>query len=117
MAPDDTPFIEHYEFGQIRIAGQSYSDDVILLDREVVPGWWREEGHSLHREDLEKVIAFDPALLVIGTGAYGRMSVPRPVVNDLPFPVEVHPTEEACRRYNALLDQKDRIAAGFHLTC
>lgn len=110
-------WIEGYRFGKIKIDGEVYTDDVILLDRDVESGWWRERGHSVNLSDLEKIIEFDPERLIIGTGSGGNMRVPDHVIDELDFVVEVHPTEKACMRYNEELDRDKKIAGGFHLTC
>jgi hypothetical protein len=92
--------------------------DVILLPGRVVPDWWRQDGHRLVLEDLEAVLDELPERLVVGTGAYGRMT-PDPVaieqLHERGVEVEALPTGEAVRRYDAL--DPNRTAAALHLTC
>lgn len=61
--------VEHYDFGQITIAGQDYSKDVIIWPDRVYSPWWRKEGHCLYLEDLRDVLQTPPAKLIIGTGS------------------------------------------------
>jgi len=110
-------FIEAYSFGNIKIDGGSYSDDVILLGREVKSGWWRNRGHTVQKPDLLDVIEFEPDLLIIGTGNSGRMSVSRDLVKELDFKVESYRTDKACKVYNNKLNQNIKLAGAFHLTC
>lgn len=110
-------FIEDYSFGNIVIEGKPYSDDVILLEKEVIDGWWRKRGHRVGENDLDKIVNFDPDILIIGTGSSGRMSVPSKLSNKLDFEVESYPTKKACKRYNRLVKSDKKIAGGFHLTC
>jgi hypothetical protein len=113
------PTIGHYDFGIITIDGRTYRSDVIVLPDRVIPDWWRKSGHSLVLEDLGEVVADPPATLIIGTGAYGDMSVPadtRGALEDLGIEVIVQPTAEAVDTYNRLAPRR-RVAAGFHLTC
>jgi hypothetical protein len=112
--------IEDYRFGDIRIAGRSYTTDVIVTPEGVRDGWWRREGHRLHREDLDEVLAARPQALVIGTGYHGRMVVPPAVRQWLEAQgIQVHeaPTAEAVKRFNALQREYARVVAALHLTC
>ncbi|MBS3790545.1 MAG: hypothetical protein KGY66_06485 [Candidatus Thermoplasmatota archaeon] len=110
-------FIEDYSFGKIVIKGELYSDDVILLGKKVIDGWWRKRGHRVAKGDLTKIIEYDPDVLIIGTGNSGRMKVPSELPKKLEFEVESYPTGKACDRYNKLLQSDKKIAGGFHLTC
>jgi len=112
-----TDLIEYYSFGKIVIDEETYTDDVILLGEKVIPSWWRKRGHRVTKKDLERVLAYDPDLLIIGTGNSGRMKVPSDLSKKLGFEVESYPTKRACKRYNDLLKKDKRIAGGFHLTC
>ena len=114
--------IDDYAFGRITIDGQRYTSDVIVLPDGVRDGWWRKEGHSLAVEDLGEVAAARPAVLIVGTGAYGRMAVPEATRRWLAAQgIEVHiaPTSEAAKLLNELLaaDPAGRVAGAFHLTC
>jgi len=113
------PTVEGYSFGRIRIDGRDYTADVIILPDRVLANWWRERGHSLSMADLAEVVAAEPEVLVVGTGANGLMRVPRETLDALEalgIEVVVEPTASAWRTYNRL--SRERKAAGaFHLTC
>lgn len=112
--------IEEYRFGSVRVAGRSYTTDVIVTPEGVRDGWWRREGHRLHTEDLEAVLAAEPEVVVIGTGAYGRMTVPdstRRFLEGRGVRVEAAPTATAVERFNALQHEYARVVAALHLTC
>ncbi|MFO7948281.1 MAG: MTH938/NDUFAF3 family protein [Armatimonadota bacterium] len=111
--------IEDYSFGRIVIDGQTYTDDVIIYRERVDDSWWREEGHRLKVADIEEVIEAAPEVLVVGTGAYGRVSVEPEVkqrLEDEGIELLSAPTEEACETYNELSGEKKTVAA-LHLTC
>jgi len=113
------PRIESYSFGKITVDGKAYSSDLIILPGGVRPGWWRKEGHSLHRDDLQEVIEARPDVLVIGTGNVGLMQVPQETVECLTahgVRVEMERTAAACQRYNELA-KTEQVAAALHLTC
>ena len=110
-------FIQDYKFGRIVIDDETYTNDVILLNREVIPDWWRKSGHRLHEEDLTKVKEYGPDLLIVGTGNTGNMKVPKKLRKALDIEMEVYPTERAVKKYNQKLQSNEKIAGAFHLTC
>ncbi|MEJ2552304.1 MAG: MTH938/NDUFAF3 family protein, partial [Anaerolineales bacterium] len=70
-------------------------------------------------EDLQQALADRLELLVIGTGLFGRMSVPgnvRAKVEAGGLEMRVLATREACDLYNHMREQK-RSAAALHITC
>jgi len=75
--------IESYTFGNIKINGKSYTSDVIIYEDRVDGNWWRKEGHSLHPEDLKEMVKEKPEVIIIGTGAYGVMKIPKKLWNGL----------------------------------
>ena len=113
------PHIDHYKFGQITIDGQFYSNDLIIFPEHIQDNWWRITGHNLAIQDLREVFKQPPDTLVIGQGAHGRMNVPEhtwQALEQAGIEVIITQTEEACRRYNALSNQR-KVAAALHLTC
>lgn len=111
--------IESYSFGSIIIDGKRYSSDVIIFPDRVRGSWWRKEGHSLCKEDIEEIIAEKPEVLVIGMGDSGLMQVPaetREYIESQGIELIVKRTEEASKTYNELSPLK-RVIAAFHLTC
>jgi hypothetical protein len=115
----NTPQIKTYRFGHIVIDGQSYDRDVIILPHRVLGGWWRQEGHVLHPDDLEAVFEATPDLLIVGQGADGLMQVTPKTEQALQaagIELVALPTEKACHTYNTLREQRS-VAAALHLTC
>ena len=112
--------IDSYQFGKIVIDGESYTNDVIILEDRVQSSWWRKQGHSLAVEDLQTVLAAKPAVLIVGCGASGLMKVPdqtRQALQQQNIRVEVLNTAEAVRRFNELVQAGQNPAAALHLTC
>jgi hypothetical protein len=112
------PRIGDYSFGRIVVDGEEEARDVIVLPDRIVRNWWRLDGHRLVLEDLADVLDELPERLVVGTGAYGRMTPDPETLERLRVrgvEVEALPTAEAVRRYGELDPQ--RTAAALHLTC
>ena len=112
--------IDSYSFGIMKINGQEYRTDLVLFPDKVSPNWWRKQGHSLAKEDLQEILDFKPAVLVIGTGASGLMQVPHTVLKmlkDAGIQVISKRTDEACNLLNKQLEKGTKAVGAFHLTC
>ena len=113
------PKIQDYRFGQMIVDGEQYTRDLILLPDRVMANWWRKDGHRLDIEDLRVAIDAVLEVLVVGTGAYGRMKVPketRRAVEAAGIELHTASTGEAWRLYNEL-QERQPTAGAFHLTC
>lgn len=111
--------IEDYSFGRIIIDGNVYSSDVIIYQNRVDPSWWRKEGHRLHIDDLKDILEAKPEVLVVGTGAYGTMIVPKETEGYLRkkgIKLIAEKTKDAVSTFNKLSGSANVIAA-LHLTC
>ncbi len=111
--------IEAYEFGVIVIDGQTYRTDLLIWPGRLKHDWWRREGHLLQVPDVAEALAAAPQVLVVGTGAYGRMELDPELVaylKDRGIELVARPTAEACRSINEL-EGRHRLAAALHITC
>jgi len=112
--------IDGYEFGRIVVDGRTYTSDVIVWPEGVDDSWWRENGHRLSRKDVRPLLGKMPAVLIIGTGAAGRLKVPPDLLLYLAEncgEIHVERTAEACEKYNHATAMGKRAVAGMHLTC
>ena len=112
------PELANYDFGRVTIDGRVETRDVIVLPDRVLRDWWRKDGHSLVLEDLDEVLDELPEHLLVGTGAYGRLTPdPRTLeaLRGRGIEVELLPTAEAVDRYGKL--DPRTTAAALHLTC
>lgn len=114
--------IDRYSFGKLDLDGKSYESDIIIYPDKVDSSWWRKEGHYLRIEDVKDVIKEKLDVIIIGTGYYGAMTVPKETIDYLKknnFQVFVEKTPEAVRLFNdiSVKDADKGIVAMFHLTC
>ena len=116
--------IDRYVFGRIVIDGRVYTRDLVLTRDRVWEDWWREQGHRLSLADLKEVFKVHPKILIVGTGAMGRVQVPvetSQAIEQRGIELHVLPTGQACRLYNALYDALEagerKVVAALHLTC
>ncbi len=111
--------IESYSFGSIVIDGKQYTSDVKIIDGQVMRNWWRKDGHSICEADVADILAAKPDVLILGTGTYGILKVPKAFKNLMEshdIDLIAQPTDKAVKTYNELCQTKN-VAAGFHLTC
>lgn len=114
--------IQEYKFGSITIDGKNYCHDVeIRWTGEVLP-WQRKESHLIEPADLERGLKENPEMIILGTGANGRLKVPEAIpqlLEEKGIKLVINLTEEAVKTFNLLDCQKEkpRIIAFLHLTC
>lgn len=112
--------ITQVEFGRITIAGERYESDIIIFpDGRVTAGWRRKSGHRLTFADLRPLVEAAPALIVAGTGVYGRMA-PEPTLAarlaGLGITFRASANREAAADFNRHWPT-GRVGGCFHLTC
>ena len=112
--------IENYSFGKILINGKEYNSDLIIFKDHIYDNWWRKEGHNLCINDIKEVINEKPDILIIGTGYFGLMKVPKEIIENIKSlgigQVIIKKTGDAYTEYNKLY-KKNNIIAALHLTC
>lgn len=112
--------IEDYRFGSIRINGQTYRNDVKIINDSVKPDWWRKTGHLVRREDLSDLLETGPEIVVLGKGSPGQMVPETGLAEELEkegIRLIARPTADAVAEFNRLREENRHVAAGFHLTC
>ncbi len=114
------PHIDACAFGHMTVNGKEYDEDLMLFPDHIKDHWWRDEGHVLKISDLQEVIAYRPQLVVIGTGAAGRMKV-QPAVRDCLHQNNImcieEKTADAAAVFNKKMQEGANVVGVFHLTC
>ena len=112
--------IDTSSFGLIVIDGRQYTSDLVIYpDGRVEDGWWRRSSHRLSMDDIDKLVASGPDVIVVGTGVNGLM-IPEPGLNKMLAEKDIEgialPNPKAIELFNGLSSKK-RVGACFHLTC
>jgi len=114
------PKIEDYQFGKIKIDGNTFSNDVIITPDGVRPEWWRKDGHSLDPADLTPVLdEVSPKTFIMGRGYNDVLNVPESTkkwVEEKGIEFMSLPSRQAVEKYNQIKDSGD-VMMGIHLTC
>ena len=112
--------IESYSFGVMKVEGTEYRTDLIVFPDRIMSDWWRKRGHSLVIEDLDDVLDFEPAVLVVGKGASGLMDIPdstQKTLQEKGIEVIAENTGQAWGLFNEQIEKGRRAVGAFHLTC
>ena len=112
--------IQTTSFGLITINGRQYTSDLVIYpDGLVEDTWWRKSGHRLSMDDIEKLVAARPEVIIVGTGVRGMMK-PDPglggMLSDRAIEMIALPNPDAIDLFNSLSSQR-KVGACFHLTC
>ena len=113
------PYINDFSFGNIEVDSKQFTDDVIVYPWAVDDTWWRDEGHVLKPRDIKEALEADPEVLVVGTGAHGRLTITDEVRDELKergIELIAAETPEAVEQYNHRQADKCAVAL-LHLTC
>ena len=111
--------IEDYSFGTIIIDGSSYTNDLKIIDGQIIRDWWRKEGHGLCLEDIKDVLDSDAQTFVMGCGYAGILKVTasfKDLLSKKGIQIMDVPTRKAVDLFNSSSDL-NKTAFGFHLTC
>ncbi len=112
--------IDSYVFGNIVIDGRRYTSDLIIYpDGKIVDGWWRQSGHLMTEADIAGLIAAEPEVIVVGTGASGMLKPERGIEKALGkkgIRMVAAPCSQAIQHFNEL-NASEKMGACFHLTC
>ncbi|GAB4343924.1 MAG: Mth938-like domain-containing protein [Desulfobulbaceae bacterium] len=112
--------ITSYSFGRMVIDGTPFTGDVLIFpDGSILNPWWRAAGHRLVMEDLEKLLAASPEVIIAGTGASGLMKPAADLESKLrAMGIEfiALPTADAVTVFNET-SARQRAGGCFHLTC
>jgi hypothetical protein len=106
--------IDSYDFGRIVVDGKAYTSDVLIFPDRAKGNWWRKEGHALHIEDIELVVAEKQEVLIVGTGNYGLLEVlpeTKKYIESKGIELIAEPTDKTCEIYNKISEDKKAVAA------
>lgn len=109
--------ITGYGDGYILVNQERYARSLVVLPERLVTDWTATSFDALAAEHLAALLAFEPEIILLGTGA--RLQFPRPeIVAPLiqaRIGYEVMDVQAACRTYNILMAEERKVAAALLL--
>ena len=99
--------------GWVRVGANEYRENVVLLPDDVITGWAPDGFDALTAVDFERLLSYNPEIVLLGTGASQRFPHPRllSALTSARVGVEVMDTRAACRTFNILVAEGRRVAA------
>lgn len=102
-----------YGDAYVEISRVRYESSVVVLPDRVVTDWGRAGFDALSRADIEQLLAFQPMIVLLGTGKRQRFPPPalmQPLM-DARIGYEIMNLQAACRTYNIVIAEGRHAAA------
>jgi len=109
--------IRAFEPGRVRVGERWFTSNIIVTADRILGDWTLESPGKVTVADLAPALAFNPELIVLGTGA----SASSPDIDLMEalaaqsVGLEIMQTASACRTYNVLVHEGRRVAAALIL--
>jgi uncharacterized protein len=106
----------------ITINRQKYAQTVIVSDEALSTDWFSGPWETLDAQALSEILAFNPEVVLLGTGDKQRFIHPKHIQSflDQNIGVECMTTPAACRTFNILTAESRKVVAALllekHLT-
>jgi uncharacterized protein len=106
-------YIQSYREGAVLVNGEWQPTGLVISADSLLAGWEAPSLDALAIDDLADVLALDPEVIVLGTGASHRFPRHALTVEVMSRGVgfESMATAAACRTYNILLAEDRRVVA------
>lgn len=111
------PHFTGYGDGYVAVSGERYEHHLLVTPGRAAERWAVAGFDALTAADFQALLALEPELVVLGTGAtlrFPRPEVTRPLMQAM-VGLEVMDTRAACRTYNVLLSEDRRVLAAILL--
>ncbi len=109
--------IQAYGEQSIQIAGQCYSQNLIVAPENLLVPWTPHAIAELNSQDLAEILKFAPEVVILGTGkqlVFPTHEVLTPLL-ECGLSPEIMDTGAACRTYNLLMSEGRQVVAGILL--
>jgi len=99
--------------GWVRIGATEYRENLVLTPQTVVPGFAASGFDGLAEQELAALLAYEPEVVILGTGASIRFPHPSltRTLTASHVGVDVMDTAAACRTYNILAAEDRSVVA------
>lgn len=105
--------IRSYDRGQVTINRETMTRSVIVTPEQLIRDWPPQEFEQLQVQHVDALVALQPEIVLLGTGARLRFPEPRfmALLRTNGIGVEIMDTAAACRTYNVLVAEGRNVAA------
>jgi uncharacterized protein len=109
--------IHAYSESGIQIAGQWYTNNLLLTSEQIIENWQPGPVKQLKQSDLAQLFTENPEVLILGSGRHIQFP-PQQLYAELAakkIGLEVMDTEAACRTFNILLSEDRAVVAALYI--
>ena len=105
--------VSRHEPGRVWVNAQAFERSVIVPWRGDTQDWPAEGFEALRAEHFERLLSFEPELVIFGSGLRLRFAPPALLrsLYERRVGVETMDTSAACRTYNVLAGEGRRVVA------
>ncbi|HEU4601909.1 MAG TPA: Mth938-like domain-containing protein [Steroidobacteraceae bacterium] len=106
-----TLLIRSYAANEVRVGDTILQQSFLISASQLVPDWRPQRIEDLSIEDIDSIVALDPEIVILGSGAKQRFPETRWLANLLSRGIgcEVMDTGAACRTYNVLVSEDRKV--------
>lgn len=112
--------IDTYDFGLIKIDGQTFTKDVFINLSGEVKDWQRQQSHLFQKSDIEGLLEKELEIIIFGTGKSGLAKVSdelKVFIKSGGIKLIIVLTDQAVQEYNEMKQEGKKVVAFLHLTC
>lgn len=115
--PDSHLFVRRLDGGRITVVDREFDASFVLSPERVVERWPVDDVRRIDDAALDAIVALQPEVVLIGSGARIAFPEPRVMAYFLTrrIGVEVMDNAAAARTFNVLADEGRRVVAAFIL--
>jgi uncharacterized protein len=113
----DTKMFTAHDAHHVMVNRIPYDHAIVVSAQEVREDWQVADFDSLAESHFKYFLAFQPEVILLGTGTQQRFAHPRlyRVLTDIGIGVEFMDTPAACRTYNILVAEDRKVIAAILL--
>ena len=102
-----------YGSGYVKVNGQRYERSLVVTPKRIIEDWPASRFEHLSTSHFEFLLALNPEIVLLGTGAMLRFPSPAlsRCLTAARIGLEVMDTNAACRTYNILMAESRRVLA------
>jgi uncharacterized protein len=113
----DTKMFTGHDVDSVFVNRVRYDHNIVVSAQEVLEDWAVANFDALNESHFQYFLAFQPEVILIGTGAAQRFAHPKlyRALTDKGVGVEFMDTPAACRTYNILVAEDRKVIAAIML--
>ena len=106
------PYVQSYSDDSLMIDNKEFRFPVILSPTEIIINNLPEKFEDFYPKIIQKLIAMQPELILIGTGT--KHQIIEDQINQSDIGIDIMTTGAACRIYNVMIEESRNVLAALY---